>query len=173
MIRVADDHASRRIGCVSTPEPGPDGPPLPALASRLGYLIKHAQQRLAELTAAALAPFGVTGREVGVLTAIDHAVPLSQQEVAARLGVDRTTMVALTDDLEAKGLVRRRPDPADRRRNLVALTAAGRAALRGAGEAAADAERQFLAGLDDPEAAAFRRALRAVAFPAVIPGPPR
>src|SRR5215472_12812762 len=104
--------------------PGGDRP-LPALALRLGYLFKHAHQRLSELTAEALAPFGVSGREVGLLTAIDDRVALSQQEVAGRLGVDRTTMVALIDDLEAKGLVRRRQDPGDRRKNVVILTEVG------------------------------------------------
>jgi DNA-binding MarR family transcriptional regulator len=81
-------------------------------------------------------------------------------------------MVALADDLEAKGLLRRRADPADRRRNLIALTDGGRAVLDGAGAAAAAAEREFLAALDEDGAAAFRAALRAVAFPAAIPVPP-
>jgi DNA-binding MarR family transcriptional regulator len=140
--------------------------PLPALAERLGYLLKHAQERLSGLTAEALAPFGVTGRQVAVLIAIDDRVPLSQQEVAGRLGVDRTTMVSLIDELEAVQLVQRRPDPADRRRNVVALTPDGRATLDGASRASRDAERRFLGALPGPEAAALRRTLRAVAFPA-------
>jgi DNA-binding MarR family transcriptional regulator len=90
----------------------------------MGYLLKHAQLRMAELNAAALAPFGITGRELAVLLAIDSQAPLSQQEAAGRLGVDRTTMVALIDELEGKQLVQRRQDPADRRRNVVALTPA-------------------------------------------------
>src|ERR1044071_5902178 len=85
---------------------------------------------MAELSAAALAPFGITGRQLAVLLAIDSQAPLSQQEAAGRLGVDRTTMVALIDELEAKELVQRKQDPADRRKNVVALTAAGRATLR-------------------------------------------
>jgi DNA-binding MarR family transcriptional regulator len=140
--------------------------PLPALAGRLGYLLKHARERLGGLTAEVLAPFGVTGRQVAVLIAIDDRVPLSQQEVARRLGVDRTTMVDLVDELEAKGLVQRRQDRADRRRNVVALTPAGTAALEGASRATRDAEQRFLAALSGAQAAAFREALHAVAFPA-------
>jgi DNA-binding MarR family transcriptional regulator len=143
----------------------PDSGPLPALAGRLGFLLKHARERLGELTAEVLAPFGVTGRQVAVLIAVDDRVPLSQQEVARRLGVDRTTMVDLIDELEAKGLVQRRQDPADRRRNVVALTPAGTAALDGASRATRDAEQRFLAALSGPQAAAFRAALHAVAFP--------
>lgn len=139
--------------------------PLPVLASRLGYLLKHAQQRLAELNDAAFAPFGITGRQLAVLLAIDAQAPLSQQEAAGRLGVDRTTMVALIDELEGKGLVQRRQDPADRRKNVVALTPAGRATLRKASAAGDDAERRFLAPLTADQAGQVRDALRALAFP--------
>ena len=146
----------------------PAGEPLPALASRLGYLLKHAQLRLAELTAAAMAPFGITGRQCAVLIAIDSQPPPSQQEVARRLGVDRTTMVLLIDELENKRLVQRRPDPGDRRKNVVALTDAGRTTLREASGATAEAERLFLGSLSEDEAGRLREALRAVAFPAPV-----
>lgn len=139
--------------------------PLPELSDRLGYLLKHAQQRLAELTSSAMAPFGITGRECAVLIAIDSQAPSSQQDVAFRLGVDRTTMVLLIDDLEGKGLVRRRRDRDDRRRNVVELTGAGRTTLRRASLAGQDAERRFLSALSDEEAAELRAALRAIAFP--------
>jgi DNA-binding MarR family transcriptional regulator len=143
----------------------PDGGPLPALAGRLGYLMKHAYLQLADLTGSALAPFGISGRECAVLIAIDERVPLSQQEVARRMGVDRTTMVALIDDLESKGLVQRRQDPDDRRKNVVFLTEAGRATLHGAAAATEQAERRFLASLPGDESATFTEALRVVAFP--------
>jgi DNA-binding MarR family transcriptional regulator len=138
--------------------------PQPAPASSLHYLLKHALLRLGDLTGPALAPFGINGRECAVLTAIDERTPPSQQEVAERMGVDRTTMVTLVDDLETKGLVQRRPDRKDRRKNVVVLTDAGRATLRDATRAAGEAERRFLGSLSDDEAAAFREALRATAF---------
>jgi DNA-binding MarR family transcriptional regulator len=154
------------VPATSPDDQPPAGEPLPALAGRLGYLLKHAQLRLAELTAAALAPFGVTGRECAVLIAIDDRAPLSQQEVAQRLGVDRTTMVILIDELEGKGLVQRRRDPDDRRKNVVALTGTGRVTLREASRATAEAERRFLGPLSGEEIAGLRQALRAVAFSA-------
>lgn len=64
-------------------------------------------------------------------------------------GAGRTTMVALLDGLEAKGLVKRHPHPGDRRRNLVELTTSGRRALRKATEASDGAERRFLAPLGE------------------------
>ena len=122
--------------------------------------------RLAELTAPALEPFGISGRQCAVLLAVNEQAPSSQHDIAQRMGVDRTTMVALVDELEAKGLVQRRPDARDRRKNVVALTEAGRTTLEGATRAVDEAERRFLGPLSDDEAAAFRAALRAAALAA-------
>jgi DNA-binding MarR family transcriptional regulator len=156
---------------MSTTTPGqrdlasPAGPP-PELAGRLGYLLKHAQLGLAELTATALEPYRLTGRELAVLTVLaGDDEPASQQQAARRLGVDRTTMVALVDALEGKGLVRRHADAADRRRNVVELTAAGRDTLHRAGEAAAEAERRFLTPLSTPDARRLKAALLALIQP--------
>ena len=97
------------------------------LRDRLGYLLKHAQLAVTERTTAVLAPLGINGRELAVLTVLreDAGPALAQQQAAGKLNVDRTTMVDLVDVLEGKGLVERRPDPADRRRNLVHLTTKG------------------------------------------------
>jgi DNA-binding MarR family transcriptional regulator len=155
-MRVSIESANDR-----PPEPGP----LPALADRLGYLLKHAQLRLAELNSAALAPFGISGRQLAVLIAIDDRESQSQQEVARRMAVDRTTMVALIDDLEGNGLVERQQDPDDRRKNVVVLTDAGRTTLRQANAATSEAEQRFLGSLSDDESATLKKALQAIAFP--------
>ncbi|MER6947896.1 MarR family transcriptional regulator [Nonomuraea sp. NPDC000554] len=146
---------------------------------RLGYLLKHAQLRLAELTGPALAPYGIDGRELAVLSVLETepetgprtepetgprtgpgtGEPLSQQEAAQRLRIDRTTMVAMIDALEAKGLVARRPHPGDRRKNAVELTPRGRDTLRDGGVAVDGAERAFLSGLTDDDASLLRDVL--------------
>jgi DNA-binding MarR family transcriptional regulator len=136
-----------------------DGPPA-ELADRLGYLLKHVQLRLTEVTSAALDPFGITGRELAVLLVIAGREPASQQQIAERLGIDRTTMVAFLDALEHRGLVERRPHATDRRRNVVELTTAGNDLLRRAKRAGDDAERRFLASLGRPAAEELKRALR-------------
>jgi DNA-binding MarR family transcriptional regulator len=130
------------------------------LADRLGYLLKHAQAAFAERSAAALAPLGVNGRELAVLTVLAGPEPPAQQEAASRLGVDRTTMVALVDALEGKGLVERRPDLADRRRNLVHLTGRGRDVLDEGSRIHAEAERTFLAALTADEVEQLKSLLR-------------
>jgi DNA-binding MarR family transcriptional regulator len=130
------------------------------LAGRLGFLLKHAQQRLVQAATPAMAPFGIDGRELAILAFLAAGVPLSQQEAADQLGVDRTTMVTLVDALEAKGLVERRRSAADRRKNIIELTAAGRDCLRDAGAARDAVEHQFLAPLGDALAREFLRALQ-------------
>jgi DNA-binding MarR family transcriptional regulator len=131
-------------------------------APRLGYLLKRVQLRYFELGAAALEPLGVTGRETAVLTAIAERSPVSQAEIAAAMNVDRTTMVALIDDLEGKGLVERRQDPDDRRKNAVGLTGAGRDTVRQAAAAVERTDDAFLGPLSAAEAAQFKRMLHAL-----------
>ena len=131
-----------------------------ALACRLGYLLKHAQQQLVQAAAPAMAPFGIDGRELAVLTVLGAGLPLSQQEAAEQLGIDRTTMVAHVDALEGKGLVERRRSPQDRRKNIVELTSAGQKCLREAGLARDEVEHDFLAPLGAAGAAQFVRALQ-------------
>jgi DNA-binding MarR family transcriptional regulator len=136
--------------------------PTSRVAERLGYLLKHAQLRHAELNAAAMRPLGITGRQCAVLIAIDDHEPQSQQDVARRLDVDRTTMVALIDELENKALVSRIPALDDRRKNVVVLTARGRETLTAALTASAEAEKHFLAALSKADAEMFRRLLATV-----------
>jgi DNA-binding MarR family transcriptional regulator len=131
----------------------------PDVTDRLGYLLKHAQLKLHELTSAALEPFGLDGRELAVLTVLGSGEPASQQEAARRLSIDRTTMVAFIDSLEDRELVERRAHADDRRKNVVELTHAGRVALRHATKASEEAEREFLAPLTKAAAERFRDAL--------------
>jgi DNA-binding MarR family transcriptional regulator len=138
-----------------------DGPG-PELTARLGYLLKHAQYRMHELNDRALEPYGVDGRELGVLVLLASHEPSSQQQAAQRLGVDRTTMVALLDTLESKGLVSRHPHAEDRRRNVVELTQVGHKVVEKATKASDEAEREFLAPLSAEAAQRFRDALRLV-----------
>jgi DNA-binding MarR family transcriptional regulator len=143
-----------------------DGPGL-LVSQRLGYLFKHAQMRMQELNTQALAPFGIDGRELAVLLVIADHAPGSQQQAAQRLGIDRTSMVALLDALEAKGLVARHPHIEDRRRNVVELTTAGRDIAKKATRASERAEAALLASLTPQEGESLRKALQAiVAHPA-------
>jgi len=147
------------------PDNSPERPvPVPALADRLGYLFKHAHSRLSDLTSAALAPLGVSGRQLAVLLVIAEEPSGSQLGIATRMRLDRTTMVTLIDDLERKGLVERVPGPTDRRRNVVVLTSQGRKTARQGAALSEQAEKSFLEPLSKEDTAVLRRALRLLAF---------
>ncbi|MGC5166896.1 MarR family winged helix-turn-helix transcriptional regulator [Luteimicrobium sp. DT211] len=128
----------------------------------LVYLLKHATAGLHAVADEALAPLGIDGKELGALRVLVGREPASQLEVAQTLGVDRTTMVALLDGLEKKGVVTRRQDPADRRRNVVELTQAGLDLYAKAVVAYAAAEDEFLSPASAAEVRTLRKVLRAV-----------
>jgi len=139
------------------------------LRRRLTYLLKYALLALEELHEEHLAPLGVNVRELAVLLLLADREPESQQQVAQRLGVDRTTMVGLLDELEAKALVARRPDAEDRRRNVVELTDLGRVTLSQGIQASDQAEKQLLADLSQADARRLRELLTRVATGGVDP----
>jgi DNA-binding MarR family transcriptional regulator len=139
-----------------------DSGPGPVVSRRLGYLFKHAEQRMEELNTKALAPFGIDPRELGILLVIANNETGSQQQAAQRLGIDRTSMVARIDALEEKGLLSRHPHAEDRRRNMVTLTDAGKKIVRQATAASERAEAAMLAPLSPPEQERLRQALQAV-----------
>lgn len=98
-----------------------------------------------------------------VLAAVAHAEPGSQSELAHRLGIDRTVMTYLLDDLVEAGLVERQADPSDRRSRRVVATASGRRVLTDLDRRFAHAEDHLLAGLDGAERSTLRELLQRVA----------
>ena len=98
----------------------------------------------------------------------------SQLALAQRLGVDRTVMTYLLDDLEAAGLIERRPDPADRRARRIVATPHGRTTLTRLDQQLRAAEEQLLSGLDaEEDRQLFRRLLRRLAVHASAGEPAR
>ena len=138
------------------PESGGDALP------RLGYLLKHAQRCFTDLTSTAFAPLGIRAQEWAALNCLDEQHGLSQREVADLLGVDRTTMVAVVDALELKGLVERRPQADDRRKNAIRVTSNGRKMMQRGARLVDDCEQRFLAALDESSAVALKKSLETV-----------
>ena len=130
---------------------------------RLSFLLKRTSSLVEQAIEPGLARLNINGREFGVLTLIDAEGPASQQRLAERIGVDRTTMVALIDALEEKRLVHRRRNPSDRRAYQLEATAAGRKTLADALKAVELGEQQALASLNDSESATLKQALQRLA----------
>ena len=97
----------------------------PGVSDRPGALLTIATRTAQELARRRLAPLGLTVQLCGVLNRL-AAGPVSQHELGAQLGIDRTTMVELIDDLERQGAVERRRNPEDRRSYALSLTPKGK-----------------------------------------------
>ncbi|NRQ49041.1 MarR family winged helix-turn-helix transcriptional regulator [Aeromicrobium stalagmiti] len=94
-----------------------------------------------------------------VLSVSSEGACSNQATIAQRLGIDRTVMTYLVDDLERAGLVERRPDPADRRARQVVLTSRGETVLAQSQERLGEVERAVLGGLPEDDAETFRTLL--------------
>ncbi|GAB3824157.1 MarR family winged helix-turn-helix transcriptional regulator [Dactylosporangium cerinum] len=117
-------------------------------------------RRLRHLTHETLEPIGITpGQSRAVAVLMRHGV-MRLSELSDHLRIAPRSTTEVVDGLQERGLVGRRPDPADRRATLVALTQAGQdigEAIRTARAAEAD---RFFADLDADDRATLARILR-------------
>lgn len=115
----------------------------------LGHLLRQVFTRV---TAEAMGG-GARSREYVALNALADQDARSQQDLAHRLGINRTLMVKLLDGLEAAGHVTRTRNPANRRTYLLSLTDEGRTALAGMRQAVQSRDDEITAPLTGPERA--------------------
>lgn len=132
----------------------------------LGWALGVVFRRYAKASAAALEGLPGGPRGYQVLATTNAEGPKRQLDLAAQLGVDRTVMTYLLDDLEKAGLVQRRPDPADRRARLIAPTDEGVEALCDLERRLRSTEDEVLGILEESERASFRMLLQRVAMKA-------
>lgn len=142
---------------------GPDEANAPerlrALPSRLlnlaaGYAQRQVGERLATLDSRKW--------HYATLAALEEFGPASQSGLSDRTGIYRSDLVATINELTARGLVVRAPDPADRRRNAITLTDEGRRHLKHLDVLIADAEAELLAPLSEVDRAELTRILKLI-----------
>jgi DNA-binding MarR family transcriptional regulator len=137
--------------------------PARGLSRRVGFLLvqlgTHAHRRFAER----LAGLGLHPRHFGMLSHLAAAEGQSQQALSIALGIHRSAVVALVDDLEHRGLAERRRDPVDRRAYTLYLTPSGRELLADLQVAADEEEAELLTALDASERSQLISLLRRVA----------
>jgi DNA-binding MarR family transcriptional regulator len=126
-----------------------------AARTDLGELFTVITRRLVEAERPLLDKRGLTMWQYAALTCLARSPAPTQLQLAAAIRYDKTRLIALLDQLERDGLVRREPDPADRRARIVRITAKGRRRY----EAAAADVRAMEDGLLGSLTAAEREAL--------------
>jgi len=87
-----------------------------------GHYISRIALGLARVGDARLRDLGFATAQLPVLTALKEGARLSQTELARWAKVEQPTMAQLLSRMERDGLIRREPDPADRRSSLISLT---------------------------------------------------
>jgi DNA-binding MarR family transcriptional regulator len=98
-----------------------DAPPW----SRVESTLMATARLVREAFDARLAPLGLNLTQASLLAYVTEFGATSQTRLADRLGIGRAAIGSVVDRLQARGLVERRPDPADRRVWLVAITPGG------------------------------------------------
>jgi DNA-binding MarR family transcriptional regulator len=94
-----------------------------------GYLLARLGERSRRRFHEALAPAGLHPRHFGVMTVVAASPGLSQRQLRQKTAINASSMVAVLDELETKGLAERRPHPRDRRARAIFLTARGERTL--------------------------------------------
>ena len=126
------------------------------LLAQLGH---HAATRFAEKMAAV----ELTPPHAGILRAIASHPGGSQQALSEQLGLLPSRVVAYVDELEDRGYVERRRNPADRRLHALHLTRSGKKLMTKISELARQHESGITAGLDAEQRATLRELLSALA----------
>jgi DNA-binding MarR family transcriptional regulator len=121
------------------------------LAEHTGFLLSKLGLATSRRFAEAMEPFGLDPRQFAVITVLAAHDGMAQQELADRLRIHPSSMVAVVDDCETAGLLARRRDPGDRRRYAIHLTAKGRSLLGRARDAATALHDEMLGELDPAE----------------------
>jgi MarR family transcriptional regulator, lower aerobic nicotinate degradation pathway regulator len=123
----------------------------PSMRDRIPFLLYRAAEASHALANQMLAEVNLSARQAGILTLVTESGPMTQKALGGALRIDRTTMVALIDDLEDKGYVTRQRHPRDRRAFLVHPTGAGRTAKTATIQILDEQQRRYLAPLTPAE----------------------
>jgi DNA-binding MarR family transcriptional regulator len=113
----------------------------------LAQLGAHAASQFAER----LRVLELTPPDAGILRLLRVAAGMSQQELATKLLIHPSRLVAILDNLEKRGLVERRANPDDRRLYSLHLTKGGRELLESIGKVAREHQDALLTALSKEE----------------------
>jgi len=132
------------------------------LATKPSWLLGQAAAQSHRLLAARMAAAGARGYHVRALASLAEFGPASQADLGRRTALDRSDVTAVVGELAAGGLVERAADGADRRRNVITITDAGRTRLAELGQIVDGLQDDLLAPLSGAERSVLAGLLRRV-----------
>lgn len=138
------------------------------LSEAPSHLIRRCLQFYGDLYAHEAGTRELTKRQFAVLVALESNNGVSQTALVELTGIDRSTLADMVQRMLEKGLLSRERTQEDQRANAVAISSAGRKALRSASNAADRAERALLDALPPAERGKFVKALSQIAKAADI-----
>lgn len=115
------------------------------------WLLTQTANHAHRLVADGFSSVRARGYHYRLLATLEDSGPASQAELGRRSGIHVSDMVATINELADRKLVERAPDPSDRRRNIISLTAAGKRQLRRLEEQLAERQDELLAPLSPEE----------------------
>jgi len=124
---------------------------LATLPNHIGYVIRRAQVAIFQRIIERMARLDIRPAQFSVLTVIGANPGLRAMEVSEALGIRRPNLVAMLDELERRGLARRKVVPGDRRAQALYLTREGTALLRQLKRLAAAHERDVTRSISAAE----------------------
>lgn len=131
----------------------------------LGYLLGQANHALYKDFDAQVRAAGLSSIEWRVLATLHDGAPLTVSELAREVLSKQPTVTKLVQRMAEQGWVDLLADPADQRRTLVAVSAAGKRKVRPLVAAARAHEARILRTLGSAEKAALRRLLQKLSQP--------
>jgi MarR family transcriptional regulator, lower aerobic nicotinate degradation pathway regulator len=142
--------------------PTSDDAPPSRLQQLPSWLLGQTSTRAHRLLTERLATEDSRGYHYRLLAALQEFGPASQAMLGRRTSIDRSDVVAALNDLADRGLVRRSPDPGDRRRNIITITPAGTKHLQRLDRVLADVQDELLAPVSPAERRSLIRLLSRV-----------
>jgi DNA-binding MarR family transcriptional regulator len=129
------------------------------LRRRASRLLSQVSTRSDRLITEGLAQVDARKWHYAVLASLEEYGPGSQAMLSRHTGIYRSDMVGVLNELAERGFVERTPDPGDRRRNVITITAQGRRHLRRLDKVLDDLHEELLAPLLPSERDQFVRTL--------------
>lgn len=146
----------------ATAEPLPDDGNISGLDDIVGFHIRLAHGAVYRHFAETFTHIDLTQKQVSVLWLVDEYPGISQADLGRQLQIDRATMMAIVNRLQARGYLVRSPSRVDGRRQTLTLTATGLEALANANDAIREHERWLKSRFTASEIATLIRLLRAI-----------